>query len=78
MTSKGTNQTLASESMIGKTSLTCSTIQTRAAVTGVLLKINPTNFDTHTNADANINNNNNNNNNSNKNNSISSVSYNNK
>ena len=42
MTSKGSNvwQTLASETMAGKTNLTDSTIQTRAAVTGVLLKIN--------------------------------------
>ena len=42
MTSKGTNvwQTLASETMAGKTSLTGSTIQARAAVTGVLLEIN--------------------------------------
>ena len=40
MTSKGTNQTLASETMAGKTSLTGSTIQTRAAVTGVLRKRN--------------------------------------
>ena len=35
-----TNKALASESMTGKTSLTGSTIQTRAAVAGVLLKRN--------------------------------------
>ena len=42
MTSKGANvwQTLASETMAGKTSLTGSTIQARAAVTGVLRKRN--------------------------------------
>ena len=42
MTSKGTNvwQTLASETMAGKTSLTGSAIQARAAVTGVLRKRN--------------------------------------
>ena len=74
MTSKGTNvwQILASETMAGKTSLTDSTIQTRAAVTGVLLKINV--LTVTLSANANINNNDNNDNNNNK--SISIVSYN--
>ena len=40
LTSKGTNGALASESIAGKSSLTGSTIQTRAATTGVLLKWN--------------------------------------